>query len=257
VTITESLTTTRVETVAQPPIQTPEIWREAIWPVEWLTLRTSQVYRGQGVPRGDRSAVLVVPGFLSGDAVMYEMFSWLGRIGYRPYLSGISVNASCPEQTAHRLTKIVERAHAETGRKVRIVGHSLGGLLGRHVALKRPDLVSQVVYMGSPIRAVRAHPIISAAAGAVAGLRSFANSNRKCMSSECGCGVMDDAMIRMPSSVKHAAIYTRFDGVVDWHDALETDGRRNFEVGGSHVGLVFNPKAYKVLAELLAKTPVA
>jgi pimeloyl-ACP methyl ester carboxylesterase len=225
--------------------------------VEWLSLRTSAVYQGWGVPRGDGSAVLVVPGFMSGDAVMYELFSWLGRIGYRPYLSEIGFNASCPGRTGAKLVRIAERAHAETGGKVKVIGHSLGGLLGRHVALRRPDLVSQVVYMGSPIRAVNAHPAIVATAGALVGLRALVNRARRCMTSECGCGLNTDSDVPMPSSVQHSAIYTRFDGVVDWHDAMEKDRQRNFEVGGSHVGLVFNPRAYKVLAELLAKSPVA
>jgi len=248
---------TRYAVDVQPDSQIPPIWREASWPVEWLSLRTSAVYHGWGVPRGDGSAVIVIPGFMSGDAFMYEMFAWLGRIGYKPYLSGISVNAGCPGQTAEKLIKVAERAYMETGRKVRIVGHSLGGLLGRHLALKRPDLVAQVVYMGSPIRAVHAHPAVVMTAGALGGLRSMMSSGRRCVASGCDCGLTAESTMRMPTSVRHAAIYTRFDGVVDWQDALERDRRRNFEVGGSHVGLVFNPRAYKVLSQLLAQTPVA
>jgi hypothetical protein len=111
--------------------------------------------------------------------------------------------------------------------------------------------------MGSPIQAVHAHPALVATAGALAGLRSIVNSDHRCMTSGGDCGLQADATTRMPSSVQHAAIYTRFDGVVDWQNALERDGKRNFEVGGSHVGLVFNPRAYRVLAQLLAQTPVA
>jgi pimeloyl-ACP methyl ester carboxylesterase len=235
----------------------PQIWREASWPAEWLALRTSAVFQGFGIPHGDGSPVLVVPGFMSGDTVMYEMFRWLGRIGYRPYLSGISVNASCPGQTSARLGKIVDRAHRETGQRVRIVGHSLGGLLGRHVALGQPEQVAQVIYLGSPIRSVQAHPAVVATAGLISGVRSLLGGGDSCFTDACGCGLAKDAERPLPRTVEHAAIYTQTDGVVDWHSARERDWRRNFEVGGTHVGLVWNPRAYKVLANLLAGAPVA
>jgi pimeloyl-ACP methyl ester carboxylesterase len=189
---------------------------------------------------------------MSGDAVMYEMYAWLGRIGYRPYLSGIALNAGCPGATARKLVKVVERAHDETGERVKIVGHSLGGLLGRRVTLLRPDMVSQLVYLGSPIRAMHAHPMVTAAAAVAVGLRALMRSGDRCLTSACGCGLIEDTRRSLPPGVDHAAIYTRGDGVVDWHDSRERDPRRNFEVGGTHVGLVYNPRAYRVLGELLA-----
>jgi hypothetical protein len=57
----------------------------------------------------------------------------------------------------------------------------------------------------------------------------------------------------MPHGVEHASIYTRADGVVDWHDSQETDIRLNHEVGGTHIGLVYNPRAYRVIGQLLAQ----
>jgi pimeloyl-ACP methyl ester carboxylesterase len=232
--------------------QFPPIWKEATWPAEWLSLHASPTYYGLGVPRGDGSPVVVIPGFMSGDAVMYEMYAWLGRIGYRAYLSGIALNASCPGATAQKLVKVVERAYDETGERVKIVGHSLGGLLGRRVTLQRPDLVSQLVYLGSPIRAMHAHPLVTATAAVAVGLRALMRSGDRCLTSACGCGLVKDMRRSLPPGVEHAAIYTRGDGVVDWHDARERDPRRNFEVGGTHVGLVYNPRAYRVLGELLA-----
>jgi pimeloyl-ACP methyl ester carboxylesterase len=235
----------------------PPLWKEAAWPAEWLSLHASPTYYGVGVPRGDGSPVVVIPGFMSSDAIMYELYAWLGRIGYRPYLSGISLNASCPGATSRRLVGVVERACDETGERVKLVGHSLGGLLGRRVTLTRPDLVSQLVYLGSPIQAVHAHPMVTAVAGAMVALRALMRSGDRCLTSACGCGLTRDTRRPLPAGVDHAAIYTREDGVVDWHDARERDPRRNYEVGGTHVGLVYNPRAYRVLGELLASAPVA
>src|SRR3990170_1323342 len=40
------------------------LWREALVGMDWLSLRASSVYRGIGVPHGDGSVVVLIPGFL-------------------------------------------------------------------------------------------------------------------------------------------------------------------------------------------------
>jgi pimeloyl-ACP methyl ester carboxylesterase len=242
--------TTRQQPSVRRASTTPPIWRELFAVMEWASLRISPVYYGHGVPRGDGEPVVVVPGFLCSDAVMVEMHSWLGRIGYEPYMSGIGLNVTCPSVTSARLMETVRRAAEETGRRVRIVGHSLGGMLGRRVAMQRPEMVSQVVYLGTPIQAVHAHPAIVAAAEVLSEARSLVNGKR-CLAG-CGCNVMSDAGKDLPEGVDHAAIFTRSDGVIDWHDAREADPERNFEVSGTHLGLVCNQQAYRVLGRLLA-----
>src|SRR5881409_430330 len=107
------------------------LWREAFLGIDWLALRMSNVYRGVGVPRGHGSPVVVVPGFLGSDQYLGDMHSWLRRIGYRSYLSGIGRNSECPDVLTVRLHETIERAAAETGEKVNLVGHSLGGVLAR------------------------------------------------------------------------------------------------------------------------------
>jgi pimeloyl-ACP methyl ester carboxylesterase len=228
------------------------MWHESLWVMEWMALRMSSVYRGHGVRRGNGDPVVVVPGFLCTDHIMYEMYGWLRRVGYDPHLSGIGLNVDCPRTSSEKLARTVQRVHAKTGRRVRIVGHSLGGVLGRHVALERPEMVSQVIFMGSPIRAVHAHPAVVATAVALLGTRSLISGDQ-CLKAGCECDFTADARRPLPESVQHAAIYTRGDGVVDWHDARERDPRRNHEVGGTHIGLVYNPRAYRVLGEILAE----
>ena len=48
------------------------------------------------MPHGDDSGVVIIPGFLANDIYMMQMYAWLKRIGYRPYYSGIGLNADCP-----------------------------------------------------------------------------------------------------------------------------------------------------------------
>ncbi len=245
------------------PLKSPEMsvhvahtalpmWQESTWLIDWISLKMSRVYRGEGVRPGNGDPIVLVPGFMCTDHVLYDLYGWLRRVGYQPHFSGIGLNVDCPRRSAERLEKTVARVHARTGRRVRIVGHSLGGVIARHVALERPDLVSQVVFMGSPIQNVHVHPMVVAAAVALMGTRSLISGD-DCLTSGRECDFTADARRPLPANVQHAAIYTRGDGVVDWHDARENDPRRNHEVGGTHVGLVVNPQAYRVLGNILAE----
>ena len=113
------------------------IWREALLGIDWLSLRMSPVFRGSGVPLGDGAGVVVVPGFMGSDQYLGDMNSWLRRIGYKPYLSGIGRNADCPDVLAQRLMTTLEHASAETGDPVHLIGHSLGGVIARSAASTR------------------------------------------------------------------------------------------------------------------------
>jgi triacylglycerol lipase len=64
----------------------------------------------------------------------------LRRLGYRTYRSAMHANVGCTQDAADALEQRIETITARRGRKVSIVGHSLGGLLARAVA-RRPDLV--------------------------------------------------------------------------------------------------------------------
>jgi hypothetical protein len=57
--------------------------------IDWLALHYSPDYFGLGLPKGDGAAVILVPGFLADDTYLGEMYFWLKRIGYHPFLSKI------------------------------------------------------------------------------------------------------------------------------------------------------------------------
>ena len=54
----------------------------------------------------------------------------------------------------------VEKDYAETGRKVHVIGHSLGGVLARAVASQMPEHVASVITLAAPFRGVSIHPMI-------------------------------------------------------------------------------------------------
>src|SRR5215467_5049918 len=98
---------------------------------EVAALLRDPVFRGRGVPRGDGRPVLVIPGFLAGDWIVRVLHSWLGRIGYRSYLSGILLNVQHSERLISRLKSRVAEIQRDTGSRVSLVGHSRGGLLAK------------------------------------------------------------------------------------------------------------------------------
>ena len=57
----------------------------------------------------------------------------------------------------------------------------------------------------------------------------------------------------MPSSVIETAVYSKGDGVVDWRYCKTDRPEADFPVSGTHLGLVFNPSAYSIIAERLAQ----
>jgi pimeloyl-ACP methyl ester carboxylesterase len=231
------------------------IWREALFAAELLLLRSSPVYWGFGVPQGDGSAVVLIPGFLKGDSYLSQLHTWLTRIGYRPYFSGIGQNAECPNlliESAVRET--LAMAHEESGRKVHIIGHSLGGLIARAIATQQPQAVASVITLGSPFRGTVAHRIILNAAAEVRRRILEENGPRvlpTCYTGRCTCEFLEALRQELPPSVVETAVYTRSDGIVDWRYCKTDDPAVDIEVPGTHLGLVFNSDAYSVIAKRL------
>jgi pimeloyl-ACP methyl ester carboxylesterase len=235
----------------QRPAALP-IWREAMVGLEWLALRASPVYRGLGVPRGDGAGVVVVPGFLGTDLYLFELRRWLTRIGYRACTSRIGRNAECLDTLRERLLGTIAEAARATARPVHLVGHSLGGMLSRSAAARRPDLVASVITLGSPFRGVRSHPAILYLADRVKRRIQGRAARPRCYTGGCGCGALEGLAAGVPPSVSQTAVYTKSDGIVDWRYCVTGDPARDVEVPGTHAGLAFSPAAYRVIADRLA-----
>ena len=231
------------------------ILREALWGVDWLSLRASRVYYGFGVPRGDGSAVVLIPGFLGSDYYLTELYLWLRRIGYRPYMSKIGLNADCLDKLGRRLIETVARAEAQTGRPVHLIGHSLGGILARSVATQREESIRSVIALGSPFRGIRSHRMVVWTSEQVRAriLRENQNERPACYTGYCDCAAVRAWESPFPRTISQTAVYTKKDGIVDWRVCVDSDAANNYEVTGTHVGLVVNPQVYRIIADRLSK----
>jgi len=234
------------------------LWTEALFGAEVLLLHATPVYYGFGVPHGDDSGVVIIPGFLGTDLYLTELHGWLGRIGYRPYFSGIGINADCPNLLIQRhLNETIQRALAETGRKIHLIGHSLGGVIARSVAGARPKDIASVTTLASPIRGTVANRTIIHAAEAIRLriLREHGNGVLpRCYTGRCTCNFVNSLRREVPDSMVQTAIYTRHDGIVDWRYCMTKNPASDFEVPGTHIGMAFNPAAYSIVADRLAMT---
>ncbi|HEX4739431.1 MAG TPA: alpha/beta hydrolase [Allosphingosinicella sp.] len=112
----------------------------------------SRFWRGFGRlgERGpaDGPPLMVIPGFLATDRTTLGLQRAFAEAGYRVAGWGLGFNRGAREDTVERLVRQLE--HFAQGRKVVLVGWSLGGLYARELAKARPELVEKVVTLASP-----------------------------------------------------------------------------------------------------------
>jgi pimeloyl-ACP methyl ester carboxylesterase len=92
-------------------------------------------------PEPGLEPVVLVPGFMAGDGSLSLMSRYLRHLGHRTYRSTMHANVGCTQKARDTLEERIEAIATKRGRKVTVVGHSLGGLLARGIAARRPDLV--------------------------------------------------------------------------------------------------------------------
>lgn len=228
---------------------------EMRWQAELARLLVDPVFRGAGVTRGEGAPVLLIPGFLAGDASLSIMRSWLERMEYDPRTSGIVSNVGCSDRTLDRLDGRLEQIHADTGRRVALIGHSRGGHFAKALAHRRPERVSSVVSLGAGLDTP--FDISVPTKFAVAAFRELyaattdRQERRGCFTDTCECPFTQDYAGKFPEEIPLTSIYSRGDGVV-WWEACVVPYAHNVEISGSHVGLAFNRKAYRVLSSALS-----
>ena len=240
---------------AEAPAEPRRWWgrplAEVRWQAELARLLVDPVFRGEGVQRGDGMPVLLMPGFLAGDNSLGVMSGWLERMGYDPHGSGMVFNVDCSDRALDRLDARLADIHECTGRRVALIGHSRGAHFAKALAHRRRERVAGVISLGAGLDTPFDISLPTKAAVAAARALQPARRQPGCFTDRCGCGFARDYAAPFPDALPLTSIYSRGDGVV-WWEACIVPYADNVEVTGSHVGLAFNRKAYRVVAEALA-----
>jgi pimeloyl-ACP methyl ester carboxylesterase len=196
------------------------------------------------LPNGDGHPVLVLPGFGASDRSTEPLRRVLRDLGYRVYGWGLGVNVGPTPRILEGLVRKLDRAYQRKNEPVTIVGWSLGGIYARELARAHPDMVRQVVTLGTPIQMIEADS-------------SSAQPMWKAVSKyhASGFGQVLRDVDRPDLPVPSTSIYSRTDGIVNWKSCLieRTETSENIRVFGSHCGLGFNAAAIVAIADRLAQ----
>ncbi|QDH35759.1 alpha/beta hydrolase [Porphyrobacter sp. YT40] len=196
------------------------------------------------LPKGDGHAVKVLPGFMASNSSTLPMRRLLARLGYDAHGWDSGRNIRVDNALIARLEAQLKRLNDDSGRKVSLVGWSLGGVLARELAKLHPDRVRLVITLGSPISDDRNHT--SAA-------RLFELLNGK--EPEAMKGGRFRGLDQAPP-VPTTSILTKTDGIVHWRGSVQKPGptqTENIEVYASHCGLGVNPSVMVAIADRLAQ----
>lgn len=194
------------------------------------------------LPKGDGHPVIVFPGFLASEFSTRPLRGLLEDLGYEAYDWGLGRNLHFNPRREVQMRELLENVYKEHGRKVSLIGWSLGGVFAREIAKYHPNYVRQVISLGSPMSGTRHAPRIAAIFEALNGRPTEATKKR-----------FD--VLRDSPPVPTSSIYSKSDGIVHWEGSVQNKAPQaeNIEVPVSHLGLGVSPIVMSILANRLAQ----
>lgn len=230
----------------------PPIWRETRLALEIASLLRDPIFSGRGVEDADGQPVMLIPGFLAGDGSLGIMTKWLRRTGHHTLKAGMRSNVNCSAAAADLLEARLERLAEKQGQRVAIVGQSRGGHFARVLAVRRPDLVSGIVTLGSPqLDRLAVNPLVHAtvlAVGVAGSVGARGLFNHRCLWGECCVHFWEDMAAPFPKGVGYVSVYSKSDGIVDWEACLDPAAEHT-EIRASHIGMAVHPDSYRAIAD--------
>ena len=196
---------------------------------------------------GDGHPVFVIPGFTASDRSTVVMRNFLSSLGYLPCGWKQGVNFGARHELFEGAYNLLKGLHDEYGCRISIVGQSLGGIYAREIAKYDPDIVRQVITLGSPFNDPEGD------ASNVSTLYKMFNPEHESKKEQF---LHEHWDIRTPPPVPTTSIYSKFDGICHWRACVQHSGHdqvENIEVLGSHTGMGVNAQSLFVIADRLSQ----
>jgi pimeloyl-ACP methyl ester carboxylesterase len=194
-------------------------------------------------PKGDGHPVLVLPGLVASDTSTRPLRSFLRNRGYAVSGWRQGRNLGLRHGVQDAMVDLVQELNETHGRKVSLIGWSLGGLYARQLAKMLPDRVRSVITLGSPFasgpKATNAWRVYEMASG------------RRADEEDERFGGSLASAPPMPTT----AIFSRSDGICAWQGCREqvSSLSESIEVESSHCGMGHHPAAVYAVADRLAQ----
>ena len=201
-------------------------------------------------PRGDGHPVLLLPGFMGDESSLLVLKAFLKQRGYEVESWGFGRNVGFQNKHATALEQKIRYLHHRTGRRVSLVGWSLGGLFALYGAHQAPECVRQVITLGSPVSVDpegSQSPLL---------LKALYRLIAHPMGTGAHAMQPRAKVLREKLPVPMSCLYSLSDGVVPPQEAtIEGDPalHENIRIPGSHIGLGFNPMVLWLVAERLSQ----
>lgn len=212
-------------------------------PVEAMATMLTWPWLATCAARGDGHSVLVLPGLVAPDASTVMLRAFLRLQGWRAHGWRQGFNLGPRDGVLEACIERIRMLHQRSGRKVSLVGWSLGGVFARELSKRLPDAVRQVITLGSPVG-----PSDRLHASNVRSVYEFVSGPR---------AYPPELMSRLdePAPVPCTSVYSRTDGVVHWRSSLQAPSElsENIAVRASHTGMGVNPLVLRLVAERLAQ----
>ncbi|SHG86460.1 esterase/lipase family protein [Bradyrhizobium erythrophlei] len=194
-------------------------------------------------PKGDGHPVLVLPGLVASDTSTPPLRGFLRDRGYTVSGWRQGRNMGLRDGVQHAMVDLVHELSDRNGRKISLVGWSLGGLYARQLAKMMPERVRSVITLGSPFagspKATNAWRVYELASG-----RGAEEEDHR----------FGGSLAETPP-VPTTAIFSRTDGICAWQGCMETPSAQseNIEVESSHCGMGHHPAVVYAVADRLAQ----
>ncbi len=212
------------------------LWKEARSIVELKNLRQSAYWHGENFPQGQGRPALLIPGFLASPRSTHALHHIMSEAGWLVRVAEVGRNSG----PAHRNVDIAQRnlheLAEETGQTVTVIGHSRGGQFSKILAIRSPEVVRQVIGLGTPMRVkypsffvmkVPAEILDKAWRVGVFGPVDKTQED----------ATEDMRFLSIPDHIDLVSIWSKTDGIVDWRLSLEP-GAANIEIDASHLGML-------------------